>query len=265
VELVELGPPLAVGLFVGVLASLEGGRRIGRRRLAARGTDAAVGFGAVEGAIFGLMGLMIAFTFSGAAARFDDRRNLVTREANAIGTAWLRIETAPSETQANLRDLFRRYVDSRINTYAVYREHPDQAMAELDRSTRMQQEIWTAAVAACREPGAAPGACYLLLPALNDMIDITTTRLMAMSMHPPGVVFAMLIGLTLASALLAGHAMAAHPAWSWTHALAMATVMAVTVYVIIDIEHPRHGLIRMDSFDQLIVDLRKSMGGPSVP
>ncbi|HET6898175.1 MAG TPA: DUF4239 domain-containing protein [Vicinamibacteria bacterium] len=257
--------PLAFGLFVGVLVSLETGRRIGRRRIKAGLAEASGGFGAVEGAIFGLMGLMIAFTFSGAATRFDDRRNLVTREANAIGTAWLRLDLVPADAQPKLRSLFRRYVDSRILTYKIFPESRPKAMAELDRSTRIQQEIWTAAVAACRDPAAAPGSCLLLMPALNDMIDITTTRIMATRLHPPAVIFAMLIALTLASALLAGHAMAVHPAWSGTHTLVMATVMAVTVYVILDLEYPRLGLIRVEAFDQLIVDVRKSLGEDSVP
>lgn len=259
-----MGPALVGGLFVGVLLFLEAGRRIGRRRIASGVTDAAAGFGAVEGAIFGLMGLLIAFTFSGAAARFDERRRLVTEEANAVGTAWLRLDLVAGEAQAKLRDLFRRYLDSRLDTYRNARK-TEVAMADFARSTTLQQEIWTAAVAATRDPAAAPGAPMLLLPALNDMIDITTTRLMATRMHPPSVIFAMLVGLTLAAALLAGYSMASHPTWSWTHALALAIVMATTVYVIVDIEYPRLGLIRVDAVDEVLVDLRKSMDAGSVP
>ena len=156
-ELIEIGLPLAFGLFGGVLVCLAAGRRLGRRRLAAGLPEAGGGFVAVEGAIFGLMGLMIAFTFSGASSRFDDRRHLVTEVANDIGTAWLRIELTPTEAQPKLRGLFRRYVDSRIRTYKIWPDDPKEAMAELGRTNRLQQEIWTAAVAACRDPAAAPG------------------------------------------------------------------------------------------------------------
>ena len=121
------------------------------------------------------MGLLIAFTFSGAAGRFDDRRHLVTQEANAIGTAWLRIDLVPAEAQAKLRDLFRRYLDSRLETYRKARQM-ELAMAEFARSGTLQQDIWTVAVAGCRDPGAAPGACVLVLNAMNEMIDITTTQ-----------------------------------------------------------------------------------------
>jgi hypothetical protein len=255
--LIQLGPFLATGLFLGVLAFLELGRRIGRRRLASGATEAG-GFGAVESAIFGLMGLLIAFTFSGAAGRFDARRDLVTQEANDIGTAWLRIDLVPAEAQVKLRDLFRRYLDSRLATYRNVRD-AEMAMAEFARSGALQQEIWTVAVAGCRDPGAAPGACVLLVNALNEMFDITTTRLMATRIHPPPVIFAMLVVLTLAGALLAGHAMASHPRWSWMHALALATVMSATVYIIIDLEYPRLGFIRVDTADDVLVDARRSM------
>jgi hypothetical protein len=201
------------------------------------------------------MGLLIAFTFSGATGRFDDRRHLVRQEANAIGTAWLRIDLAPAEAQAKLRDLFRRYLDSRLETYRKVTQ-TEMAMAEYARSNALQQDIWTVAVAACRDPGAAPGASILLLPALNEMIDITTTRLMATRIHPPGIIFAMLVVLPWPARCWPGAWLLSR--WSWMHALALATVMSATVYIIIDIEYPRLGFIRVDATDEVLVDLRRA-------
>jgi ABC-type nickel/cobalt efflux system permease component RcnA len=91
------------------------------------------------------------------------------------------------------------------------------------------------------------------------MIDITTTRTMATLMHPPAVVFVMLFGLALAASLLAGYGMTGNRVRSWLHMLGFALVMAFAVYVILDIEYPRLGLIRVDAFDQALVDLRASM------
>jgi hypothetical protein len=118
---------MAFGLFGGILILLEAGRRIGARRIARDSEGARAGTGAVEGAVFGLMGLLIAFTFSGAATRFDTRRQLVTEEANNIGTAWLRLDLLPKGAQPALREAFRRYVDSRLE---VYRKLPDLEAAE---------------------------------------------------------------------------------------------------------------------------------------
>jgi hypothetical protein len=69
----------------------------------------------------------------------------------------------------------------------------------------------------------------------------------------------MLAALALASAILAGYGMAASQTRSWIHILEFAAIMAVTVYIIVDLEHPRLGLIRVDAFDQVLVDLRNSM------
>jgi hypothetical protein len=252
---------ITLGLFLGMLLFLDIGRRIGARRRAQDPEGAGAGTGAVDGAVFALLGLLVAFTFSGAAARFDTRRALIVEEANAIGTAYLRLDVAPASAQPALRDLFRRYVDSRLETYRKFRKLSDldAAKAELAQSAKLQADIWNQAVAAGRLEGAPPAAAMLLLPALNQMIDITTTRTMAGQIHPPMVIFLMLFGLALASALLAGYGMAGGKSRDWLHMLAFAAVLALAIYVIIDIEYPRLGLIRVDAFDQVLVEVRASM------
>ena len=249
---------IALGLFLGLLLLLEIGRRIGTQRRAQDPEGAAAGTGPIDGAIFALLGLLLAFTFAGAAARFDTRRALIVEETNAIGTAYLRLDVLPASAQPPMRDLFRRYVDARLETY---RKLPDMqaAMAELNRANQLQGEIWSQAVAAGRMEGAPPTATMLLLPALNQMIDITTTRTMASKTHPPVVIFIMLFGVALASALLAGYDMAGGKSRNWLHMVGFAAVLAVAVYVILDIEFPRLGFIRVDAFDQALVDLRQSM------
>jgi hypothetical protein len=245
----------AGGLFVAMLVLLEIGRRFGVRRMAADSEGARSGAGVVDGAVFALLGLLLAFTFSGAASRFDERRKLVVEEANAIGTAYLRIDLLPSAAQADLRASFRRYVDARL---AVYRALPDiaAAKAELVRATGLQQEIWAKAVAAST---GAQAPTMLLLPALNEMIDITTARTMAAQTHPPTIIFVLLFALALLSALLAGYAMAPAGTRNWIHMVAFALTLAGAVYVILDIEYPRLGAIRVDAFDQVLIELREGM------
>jgi len=242
-------------LFIGMLLAQELGLRIGRRRLEADGESSRAGLGAVEGAVFGLMGLMIAFAFHGAASRFEVRRGLVVDEANAIGTAYLRIDVLPPEAQPKLRDLFRRYTDTRIE---VYRRLPDISAAReaLARAAALQGEIWAAGVEAVRQ---SPQSGMLLLPALNAMFDITTTRTMALETHPPLLVFGMLGFLALACALLAGYGMAGARRRSVLHVVGFAMILTLTVYVILDYEFPRVGVIRIDAFDRVLLDVRQSM------
>jgi hypothetical protein len=247
---------IGLGIFLAMLLGMEAGRRLATRRMARLGPASLAGFGAVEGAIFALMGLLVAFTFSGGAARLDTRRAQIVDESNAIGTAWLRLDLLPPETQPHLRDLFRRYADARI---AAYRRMPDMdaARIEMKKAQDLQSAIWAAAVEGSRgQPASTP---LLLLPALNQMIDITTTRIMARQMHPPAVIYVMLAAVCVAGAVLAGYAMAA-AGRSWLHTTAFVAVMALTVWVILDLEYPRAGFIRLDSFDQAMVDVRSSMG-----
>src|SRR3954447_15446630 len=163
-DLTMLGILAVLGMFAGTFVLLEVGRRFGARRLALDPEGAKSGGGAVDGAVFGLMGLLIAFTFSGAAVRFDTRRAQIVEEANCIGTAWLRLDLLPASEQAPLREYFRQYTDARLD---AFRKLPDVKAwkAELDRAGALQNQIWTRSVAACS--ASAPPVTMLLLPALN--------------------------------------------------------------------------------------------------
>ncbi len=248
----------AAGLFFGMLLLLEAGRRIGLARRARSPKTAQKGSGAVEGAIFGLLGLLIAFTFSGAASRFDYRRHLIAEEVNAIGTAYLRVDLLPADAQPEMRELFRRYIDSRLD---VYKNPGDMVVVKekLAQSAALQGMIWTKASVACQRPHVPAHTAILLLPALNQMIDITTTRIVATETHPPTVIFLLLGGLSLVSALLAGIGMSGSDVRRLLYMVVFAAIMSFAVYVILDLEYPRLGLIRIDAADQTLVELRKNM------
>jgi hypothetical protein len=99
----------------------------------------------------------------------------------------------------------------------------------------------------------------VLLPALNQMIDITTTRSVARLNHPPKVIYFVLAGLSLVGALLVGHVTAASKMRNWFYLLLFAVTLSLTFYLILDLEFPRMGLIRMDASDQTMIALRKLM------
>jgi hypothetical protein len=106
--------------------------------------------------------------------------------------------------------------------------------------------------------GASPDATRLLLPAINDMIDITTTRQNAFNMHPPEVVYWLLFVFSGGAALMAGYSMKAGPR-DWMYSIALALAVTLTVYTILDVEYPRRGLIRLQQLDQTLISLRDSM------
>lgn len=252
-----LPPVVGVLLFTGLLAALEWGRHVGLRRVADN-AGARPGLGAVEGALFALLGLLIAFTFSSGMSRLEARRALVVQEANDIGTAYLRIDYLPASHQEEIRALFRDYVDSRILSYDLLTENFELAATEWRRSQELQSSIWKKAVEACSTPE-GQRAAMLVLPALNQMIDITSSRRVAFVTHAPLTIYAMLVAVALASAFLAGMGMSGGRRQSWVHALGFAAVISFTVYITLDIEFPRVGLVRIDNLDVLLVEARQAM------
>ncbi len=235
---------------------LEAGYRLGHyasRRI----QTAHEGTGTIEAAVFALLGLLLGFTFANGMSHLDQRRQLIIREANAISTAYLRLDLLPACQQEEMRHLFRQYLDARLS---VYEELPDLKAADqaLARATQLQQEIWARAVfAAHGDP--TQNVARLLLPGLNDMIDVTTSRTIALHTHLPALIFGLSISVALVSGLLAGYNMAKRKSRSWFHVLLYSAVIAITIFTVVDLDYPRFGLIRLSAADTAMMDLRNSI------
>jgi hypothetical protein len=237
------------------LACMEFGRRIRLRR---REEKVSSGLGVIDGAVFGLMALLLGFSFSGAVSRFDVRRELIVQETNAIGTAWLRVDLLPEAAQPEIRDNFRAYLDARLAFYKNLDLDRAKASEELVLSQKLQGKIWTESIAAAKETNST-AVLTLVVSSLNEMIDITTTRFVALQTHPPIPLYVTLVLLALASSLIAGFGMGDSDKRSWLHTLVFSFALTLTVYTIIDLEFPRVGIIRVDRYDQALVDQRNSM------
>lgn len=247
----------ALVLFAGMILLQELGWRFGRRKQAVAADTVDAENGLVDNAVFGLLGLLLGFTFSGAAGRFDHRRALVGEVVNSTGTAWQRIDALPPQLQDSVRAPFRRYVDALVASYAAS-ELPADVYQEPPAARQAAVETWSLAVRACLSP-AGEQARMLLLPALNEMFSAIEDERLARRIHPPFVIFGTL-GLTaLAATLLAGFAVARNPKRDWVHRVGVALTIALALYVILELEYPRLGLVRVDAMDQALVDLRATM------
>jgi CDP-diglyceride synthetase len=248
---------IAILLFPVSLITMEIGRRFGRRRLAEDPEGARAGVGAVEGAVFALFGLLIAFTFTSAAARYETRRDLIVQHTNAIGTAWLRLDLLPAKDQQVLRKDFRLYVDGIIKAHQQARDKKavDQIMAYLGK---LQDEIWKMAEAAASRD-VRPQVATLVLPPLNEMFDLTASRYAASRFHVSIVIFWFLIFLSILTSIMVGHAMAAAKRRNWLHMILFALLISLTLYVIFDFEYPRHGVIQLGEADHMYIELRKAL------
>jgi hypothetical protein len=245
------------GLFAAVLLSIEVGYRVGIRRRSRLPQGHRPVYPAVESSVFALMGLLIGFTFYGAGSRFDARRNLIVREANAIGTTYLRLDLLPPDTQPELRQEFRTYVQSRLDVYRKIADSKTTLNAAIDQSFALQRRVWKKAVDATE--GSGPAQKTLVLTTLNQMIDITTEQTVALVTHPPLAVFAMLALIVIASSALVGFRVSIADVRDWASTLIFALTVSIALYVILDYEFPRVGFIRIDPVDQVLVETLKQM------
>jgi len=244
---------IGFGLCVGMLLCSRVAFRFGLRHTGAPDEQFAV----VETATLGLVALLLAFTFQVSMSRFDEARQLIVSETNAIGTAYLRLDLLQPSDEAEIRDLFRTYLDARIQAYKTVSSGGDPAEL-ISRTRQLQQKIWSKVLeAAGRAP--LPSAPLLLVPVVNQMIDITTARLLSLRTRLPDLVKGLLIAIALISSAVIGYAMGMLRHRSPFPVAIFSLIVSATIYTVLDLDSPRYGLIRLDPIEQAMEELRDQM------
>lgn len=250
---------LCVGLFLAMMLFLEIGRQLGLHVATLHGEAAKTGLPVAADAVYWVFALLLGFTFSGAMGRFDKRRDLIAKQVTATSTAWHRVDALPADVRPAIRDGFRRYLDALLAAYAHAEEpgSPEAERLESDRNAA-RNDLWAQAVTACTAT-TGEKARMLLLPSLNEMFDAMLSERLARRTHPPGVIWVMLVVSALAASTLAGFSMANETTRNWLYHIGIAGTISVVMYVIIEIEYPRLGLVRVDAFDQVLKETRAAM------
>lgn len=240
----ELSEELAIasGLIALLMVAGETGYRAGRRAARRRGSAPSGGqIGSIQGAILGLLGLLLAFSFGGAASRFLDRQDIIVREANAIGTAALRAELLEEPHRTELITALRAYTEFRSDVAKRIRRTDLRGIApEIDRQHRA---IWDAAR---RGVEAKPGVMVGVLPPVNEVIDLHTLRLAASKKRlPPPVIGLLLSCSLLATGVVSFGCGVGGNRRVWL-TLPLMLLIAGSLWITIDLDHARSGLLRLD-------------------
>lgn len=252
---------ISLALFVALLLGLEVGRWLRLRHAELGDEEAATG--AADGVVFAVLGLLIAFTFTTAASHFDERRKLIIDQANALGTAWLRVDLVAEADRDAIRRPMKEWVRLSLElSSSGFDQHSPGFAAGLQRGAELQNEAWQAAVKAVDE-SQKPAYAGVILSPINDWIDLTTTRVEMVNRGAPPFVLPTLVALSVAASVLAGHTMAKRKKRSLLHIVAFAGAIAFSVFVINDLNAPRAGFIRIDAADHAMQQLYESMTLPS--
>ena len=236
-----------------LLASAEFGFRLGLRLHRTKDEARKGQIGGIQGAMLGLLALLLGFTFAMAAARYESRRGLVLQEANAIGTTYLRASLLPDEHKAAVESLLRRYVDARLDFFHAGEDRARQDAAE-QAVAKLQRELWAHAVAAGKQ---APSPLIpSFIGALNETIDLDATQLNALRTHVPGAVWLLVLAVAACGCCACGYGSGASGARSAFTITVLPLLIAVAITLIADLDRPRGGMIEISQ--QPLLDLKQS-------
>jgi hypothetical protein len=210
--------------------------------------------GGIQGAVLGLLGLLLGFTFAMAVSRFDARRDLVVKEANAIGTTFLRASLLPEGHAAPVEDLLRRYVELRLK-YQPLAGDPVKLAEGLRLSAGIQAQLWEHAAAASRESPTPIVATFI--NALNETIDTEGERLAASRNHVPGSVWLLLLFVASIGCFTSSYGAGAQGARSAFSSISLPFLIAVVITLIADVASSRRGFIGVSQ--QPLIDLQQAI------
>lgn len=245
-------------LFLCMLLSIEISFRIrSRRRKQAIATEAITQANAVLVSMLGLLALLLAFTFSAALQRYDDRSRAVVAEANAIGTTYLRAQLLPKGMQDEVQATLRQYLDIRIQEGRVDFASTEAEGLLLHQAKRVEAQLWALAVRAAEQDG-RPVTSGLFIQSLNELIDASATRKAANNRHVPEVVIFLMFATVLITTATLGFASGIAGHRVTLAAFVLVVLITLVAYLIIDLDRPRRGSIQVSQ--ESMLSLQKSIG-----
>ncbi len=240
-------------LFVLMIVFNWAGSRLKRSREQETG-ESADGGGAMEGSMLGLLALLLAFTFGMSSSRYDTRRGLVVEEANDIGTVILRTDLYPDSIRNALRSDLQQYLEARI-AYFEAGFNEQQVQGSLQQSARISDLLWNKVTALSRTNNYIL-ASQQMVPAMNAMFDAATSRDAARNAHVPESIVWLLFLLTLTASFIIGYG-SKRGKTDKIIVAGFALMMVLTIYLILDLDRPRRGIITMDKAHGNMTGLRE--------
>ena len=236
-----------------VLLAVEAGYQLGLVRQKAKSHEKEAPVGAMVGATLGLLAFLLAFTFGLGANFFQQKRDVLLDEANAIGTTWLRAGFLPAAEAVDARRLLREYVDIRLAA-----AESGEIEGAMQRSEEIHNALWEIATEAMNDDPRSVAA-GLFAETLNDTIDLHAKRVqVALRTRIPATIWYALFSISFfAFGTLGYHAGLGAANRSYA-TIAVAIIFSAVIWLIADLDTAAEGTLRIGQ--QAMIDLRNSMG-----
>jgi len=232
-------------LFLLILVANEIGFRIGSHFYKVPNSDVKSQTNSIQGGMIGLLALLLGFTFSIALERYNKRSETVIVEANAIGTTLLRTKLLPPPFDSSAAILLHKYIELRIEATKIDLSKSEERSKFGKITDNIQNQIWESAMqAAKKDPN--PVTTGLFIATLNDMIDARATRNAYLQLHVPEVILFLLFVVFITAGGLIGYTSGLGQNRIFIPTLLMTFLINLVVFIIIDLDRPRRGLIRVN-------------------
>jgi hypothetical protein len=247
---------ITIVLFVCLVLAIEVGYRIGRRTGGATDEEAKSHINAIQASLLGVLALLLGFTFSISLQRYDSRSEAVIDEANAIGTTYLRAQLLPISIRREVKEVLRDYVEVRIQEGNIPLSNQGERQALLNIAAQNQAVLWRYALQAAEEDK-SPVTSGLFIQTLNELIDSYGRRNAALDRHVPEIVMILLFCTFILTWGVVGYSSGIGGNRVSLAAYTMLVLIVLLVFIIIDLDRPRRGLIRINH--ESLVQLRDAI------
>jgi hypothetical protein len=194
-----------------------------------------------------LLGLVIGFSFSMAVTRYDQRKNHEEDEANAIGTEYVRAGLLPADGASAVRELLTDYLNQRILFYITFDERQ---IEQINASTAtLQRDLWSAVrAAAAAQP---TPVVALTVSGLNDLLNSQGYTQASWWNRIPIAAWALMGVIAICSNVLFGYV--AHSEKKSKLLFVLPLIVAISFFLIADLDSPRRGVIRVHPLNLMSV------------
>lgn len=247
---------IAAGLLILLLSFMELGYRIGKKNIVRTKGTVNAQIIRIESSMLGMVALLIGFTFSLSLQRYDERTHDVVSEANAIGTAYLRAELLPVQYRDSVQLLLREYVDLLLQEGQISVTDAEQHQVFVNRAQHVGSELWRFA----KESAAIddnPVRTGLFIQSLNEVLDGFDRAEAELNIHVPEMVILLLLFTFMITASIFGYASGIEGHRPTMAANIFLVTIVLLTFLIIDLDRPRRGLIRVS--EESMITLRSTM------
>lgn len=215
-------------------------------------TETSSDLGIIQTATLTLLALIIGFTFSMAIARYDLRQTYEEAEANAIGTEFLRADLLPSKTAESIKGLLNQYLDQRILFYS--KQDQETAKQITQRTMAIENAMWSEILPVARTQPTPP--ITLAVSGMNDVINARGYTQAAWWNRIPTAAWWLMAAIAVGANILVGFG-ARNFRSNVGLFMIFPTMIAISFFLIADIDSPRGGVIRIDPRN--LIDLKQSI------